>query len=69
MGYDVKSLRFYSSDDNKVYPVPLQEDDVEMFEKFKGINREMQSFTMDNLSPKMKKNVSNVFTMIFVIDL
>lgn len=55
MGYDVKSLRFYSSDDNKVYPVPLPEDDVEMFEKFKGINREMQSFTMDNFIPKNEK--------------
>lgn len=55
MGYDVKSLRFYSSDDNKVYPVPLPEDNVEMFEKFKGINREMQSFTMDNFIPKNEK--------------
>ncbi len=55
MGYDVKSLRFYSSDDNKVYPVPLPEDDVEMLEKFKGINREMQSFTMDSFIPKNEK--------------
>ena len=52
MGYDVKSLRFYSSDDNKVYPVPLPEDDVEMFEKFKRTNREMQSFSMDNFVPE-----------------
>ena len=55
MGYEVKQLRFYSSDDNKIYPVPLPEDDVEMFEKFKGINREMQSFTMDSFIPKNEK--------------
>lgn len=52
MGYDVKSLRFYSSDDNKVYPVPLPEDDVEMFEKFKRTNQEMQSFSMDSFVPE-----------------
>lgn len=52
MGYDVKSLRFYSSDDNKVYPVPLPEDDVEMFERFKRTNREMQSFSMDSFVPE-----------------
>lgn len=52
MGYSVQSLRFYSSDDNKVYPVPLPEDDPEMFQKFKCINDEMQTFNMEDFTPQ-----------------
>ncbi len=52
MGYKVKSLRFYSSDDNKVYPISLPEDDKAMFEKFKETNLMMQSFLPENYSPQ-----------------
>ena len=34
MGYSVKELRLYSMDDNKVYPLPLPEEDPEMLAKF-----------------------------------
>lgn len=65
MGYTVKQLRFYSSDDNKVYPVPLPEDDVQMFEKFKATNKAMQNFDMNAFVPhneeKCKKCIYNDF--------
>ena len=48
MGYTIKQLRFYSSDDNKVYPIPLPEDDLEMFEKFKVTNKAMLEFDIEN---------------------
>lgn len=52
MGYTVKSLRFYSSDDNKVYPVALPEENKEMLEKFKATNKAMQSFLPASFEPK-----------------
>lgn len=52
MGYEVKSLRFYSSDDNKVYPVALPEEDSQMFEKFKTTNDAMQHFDPAMYEPK-----------------
>ncbi len=52
MGYTVLSLRLYSSDDNKMHPIPLPEDDPGMFRKFKTTNREMQSFDMDGFVPQ-----------------
>ena len=52
MGYAVKSMRFYSSDDNKVYPVALPEENAEMFEKFKSTNKAMQSFIPSSYEPK-----------------
>lgn len=52
MGYSVKSLRLYSHDDNKVYPVALPEDDTEMFEKFTNIIQSMQDFNLTTYLPK-----------------
>lgn len=52
MGYDVKELRFYSSDDNKVYSVPLPEEDLVMFDKFKQTAKAMESFNMADFTPK-----------------
>ena len=52
MGYSVKSLRFYSSDDNKVYPVQLPEENTIMFEKFKSTNKAMQNFNPLFYEPK-----------------
>ena len=52
MGYTVKQLRFYSSDDNKVYPVKLPEEDTELFEKYKTTNQKMQMFDVSTYQPK-----------------
>ena len=52
MGYIVKSMRFYSSDDNKVYPVQLPEENKEMFEKFKATNKAMQTFNPSSYEPR-----------------
>ena len=34
MGYEVKSIRFWSKDDNRIIPISLPECDLEMMEKF-----------------------------------
>lgn len=52
MGYKVKQIRFYSSDDNKIYDVELPENNIEMFEKFKKTNIEMQNFDVGKYEPK-----------------
>ena len=52
MGYTVNNLRFYSSDDNKIYPVPLPEDNKIMFDKFVETNNKMQSFNIETFTPK-----------------
>lgn len=52
MGYTVNSMRFYSSDDNKIYPVPIPTEDDEMFKKFKVLNKAMQNFSPDSYEPK-----------------
>ena len=49
MGYTVKQIRFYSSDDNKVYPVLLPEEDSVMFNKFKETNEAMQKFMAERV--------------------
>ncbi len=59
MGYEVKQLRFYSSDDNKVYPVKLPEENIEMFEKFKSTNQAMQSFNVSCYQPKAEDKCRN----------
>lgn len=51
MGHTVRQLRFYSSDDNKVYPILLPENNTEMFEKFKATNEAMQKFSPDIFEP------------------
>ncbi len=52
MGFSVRSIRLYSSDDNKVYPVPLPENDAPMLEKFKAVNKEMQEMNVDSFVPR-----------------
>ena len=59
MGYDVRQIRFYSSDDNKVHPVKLPEDDEEMFGKFKATNEAMQSFEVSTYEPKSAEKCRN----------
>ena len=48
MGYSVSKLRFYSSDDNKIYPVRLPEEDPEMQKKFTKTIRQMKSYRLTN---------------------
>lgn len=52
MGYTVNQIRFYSSDDNKVWNVELPEKNPKMFSKFKNICTEMQNFDLDNFIPQ-----------------
>ena len=52
MGFSVQGIRLYSSDDNKVYPVPLPENDAPMLEKFKVVNKEMQDMNVDSFVPR-----------------
>ncbi len=47
MGYSVRSLRFYSMDDNKSYSVDKPEDDSERQRSFEQLLAEMRAFDMD----------------------
>ncbi len=59
MGYVVKTLRFYSSDDNKIYPVNLPENDDEMFGKFVRLNESMQQFDVNSFVPNSAEKCRN----------
>ena len=59
MGYDVKKIRFYSSDDNKVYDVALPEENPEMFEKFKATSNKMQNFDVASYEPTSAEKCRN----------
>lgn len=48
MGYKVKTLRLYSKDDNKTYPIPLPEEDLEMKEKFESLVHRFQTFQVES---------------------
>ena len=51
MGYAVKCLRFYSKDDNKVYPVPLPEEDPDMKSAFEKVVSDIKSFDIESFIP------------------
>lgn len=59
MGYEVKQIRFYSSDDNKVYNMDLPENNLEMFDKFKIVNKEMQNFDVSAYEPQSPEKCKN----------
>lgn len=44
MGYKVRSMRLYSMDDNKVYPVLLPADNIKMLQKFEALTANIQKF-------------------------
>lgn len=50
MGYAVKQMRFYSSDDNKTYPVKLPHEDEAMEEAFKKTIQDMNNFRLENFT-------------------
>lgn len=47
MGYEVEKLRFYSMEDNKVYPIKLPRDNQEMFQKFENVIEEIRKFSLE----------------------
>ena len=49
MGYEVKSLRLYSMDTNKNYPIPLPEDDPIMQDKFEKLIDEINAYSLTQL--------------------
>ncbi len=55
MGYNVKQIRLYSSDDNKVYPVELPENNPQMLVKFRETIKEIQNFNPDDFIPQNEK--------------
>ena len=59
MGYKVNKIRFYSSDDNKVYNVKLPHDNPEMLEKFNAINNKIQNFDIDSYVPISEEKCRN----------
>jgi len=48
MGYGVTNMRLYSMDDNKVYPVLLPMEDVQMQSKFETLIRKIHQFSLDD---------------------
>ena len=50
MGYAVKEMRFYSSDDNKTYPVMLPHEDGAMNEAFKKTIEDINNFRLEDFT-------------------
>ena len=48
MGYDVKEIRLYSMDDNRVYKIEKPENDPTMLLKFEELIENINSFDFDN---------------------
>ncbi len=44
--YEVKSIRVHSLDDNRIYPIPLPEDDTETDERFRNLILKIHEFEM-----------------------
>ena len=55
MGYEVMSLRLYSLDDNKVYPILKPSEDPQMFEKFEQTIEGIKKFKMDDFRQTNKE--------------
>lgn len=51
MGYAVTALRFYSSDDNKTYDVPLPDDHTTMRDAFKRVVDDINCFSPEGYRP------------------
>jgi len=62
MGYNVKTLRIHSLDDNKNYFVSLPEDDVKMDSKFKNLLKKIRAF---DLEKKFYPNISKCQSCIY----
>ena len=59
LGFEVNKLRIHSMDDNKNYDIPLPQDNLEMYFKFKELIKTIQEFDVDNFihnNPKKCKH-------------
>ncbi len=59
MGYTVRKMRFYSSDDNKIYPVALPKDNPEMLDKFRKTIHQIKTYDLQQhtqTNPQKCKN-------------
>lgn len=59
MGYSVISMRLYSMDDNKIYPVLMPKNNIAMFEKFESTITAMHSFEMSAFAQDNKEKCHN----------
>lgn len=59
MGYDVRELRLYSMDNNKVYNIPLPENDPQMHDKFENTLKAMEVFDMNSFHQSNSCKCSN----------
>lgn len=56
MGYPVKKLKLHSIDDNKNYPIPLPEEDLEQLKKFEELINEINCFSLSSeFTPNINK--------------
>ncbi len=58
-GYAVKTIRFYSRDDNKVWPVELPDNNQEMFAKFEETVRQIHNYDLNNYRQTNIKKCEN----------
>lgn len=59
MGYNVSEIRFYSYDDNKVFPEKLPEENKEMSSKFYDLLEKINNFDVASFLPINIKKCSN----------
>jgi len=65
MGYTVKHIRFYSKEDNKIYPQTLPEDNPAMMEKFRETIVAMQTFDPADYRPNSPEKCRNCIYSTF----
>lgn len=59
MGYTVNKIRLHSYSDNKNYDLPLPEDDVVMFEKFRKTISDIKTTDVSSFMPENSEKCSN----------
>ena len=59
MGFEVKKMRLYSMDDNKIYDVLLPEENNEMFLNFEKLINDMNNFDIRNFNQTNKEKCRN----------
>jgi len=65
MGYKVQAMRFYSSDDNKTYPVKLPNERPDMLEAFESIVETIKNCDLDDyIQTNIKKCQNCIYETI-----
>ena len=59
MGFCVEKIRFYSYDDNKIYPVKLPDEDIIMKNKFIDTIDKMHNFNIESFVPQNSEKCSH----------